>query len=420
MFGKDKIQSEEARQQFSERMPGGMRLLAEAAKNAGLSAGGTVAEFEELMKKGKADPSKILPELAKLMENLADKNDAYTKSLLTTRVAQGRMNKAFEDTVVLFAEAGFDRGMASFFNTMTDGMKKSEPLVKALGQAFEVLVKPVNALIRVIGFIGKHWSELADALGVTDKQLAVMATTLGILLLPFGQFIVAIGAAALALDDFLTYLDDGDSYFGDWVKATEGAQEAIDSIVFAFDRLSAAWDDLKSAFGDGNNPFKEWSIDSVLIQNLKYIQTVIDSMSAALRALVQFKQGDYSGALSGLGTGIKDAVVNNPGVQMYSKIPEFYSDFVGGLANRGQNWLQSQRHSTMPVPSPLAANAQGGNVQPITIAPGAISLQVSVPAPEGTDPKQFADKFAPHIQELTKAAVRDVFGQARAQQAERQ
>lgn len=422
MFGKDKIQSEEARQQFAERMPNGMALLAKAAGNAGLGDG-TVKSFGDLMQKGNADPKKILPELGKLMEQLADKNDAYKKSLETTRVAQGRMNNAFEDTVVIFAKGGFDRGMASFFNTLTDSMNKSTPLVEALGGAFEVLVKPLNALIRIVGHIGAAWPKFAEALGVTEKQLAVMATTLGILLLPFGQFIVAIGAAALALDDFLTYLEGGDSYFGDWVKGTEGAQEAIDNIVFAFDGLAAAWDDLKSAFGDGNNPFKDWSIDSVLLQNLQYIQTVIDSMSAALRALVQFKQGDYSGALSGLGTGIKNAVVNNPGVQMYSKIPEFYSGVVGDLANRGQDWLQSQRrHSTMPMPSPLAANAQGGGATqaPVTVAPGAISLQITVPAPEGSDPKQFADKFGPHIQELTKAAVLDVFGQARAQQAERQ
>lgn len=227
MFGKDKIQSEEARQQFSERMPGGMQLLATAAKNAGQTKGGTVKEFGELMQKGLADPKKILPELGKLMEQLADANGAYARSLLTTRVAQGRMNATFEDSVGIFAAGGFDKGMGDFFRTMSEGMRNAEPLIKALGAAFEVLIRPINALILITGKIGEQWDNIAKVFGMTGDQLAVLATIAGIAALPFGTLALAISGVALAIEDVMTYMEGGDSLFGRFLESSPAATEAL-------------------------------------------------------------------------------------------------------------------------------------------------------------------------------------------------
>lgn len=58
------------------------------------------------------------------------------------------------------------------------------------------------------------------------------------------------------------------------------------------------------------------------------------------------------------------------------------------------------------------------DVKPPTINLGGLTLQVQ--APTGSDAKEVAQQMAPHIQELTKQALRDAFGAARAQQAERQ
>lgn len=227
MFGKDKIQSEEARQQFSERMPGGMQLLATAAMQAGQTKGGTVKEFGELMQKGNADPKKILPELGKLMEQLADANGAYARSLLTTRVAQGRMNATFEDSVSIFADGGFDKGMGDFFRTMSEGMRNAEPLIKALGAAFDVLIRPINALILIVGKIGEEWENIAKVFGMTGGQLAILASIAGVAALPFGTLALAISAVALAVQDVLTYMDGGNSVFGKFLESSPAATEAL-------------------------------------------------------------------------------------------------------------------------------------------------------------------------------------------------
>lgn len=227
MFGKDKIQSEEARQQFSERMPGGMQLLATAAMQAGQTKGGTVKEFGELMQKGLADPKKILPELGKLMEQLADANGAYARSLLTTRVAQGRMNATFEDSVSIFADGGFDKGMGDFFRTMSEGMRNGAPLIKALGAAFDVLIRPINALILITGKIGEQWENIAKVFGMSGSQLAILATIAGVAALPFGTLALAIAGVALAVEDVMTYMDGGDSVFGRMADDVPGFSKSV-------------------------------------------------------------------------------------------------------------------------------------------------------------------------------------------------
>jgi tape measure domain-containing protein len=417
MFGKDKIQSEEARQQFSERMPGGMRLLAEAAKNAGISKTGSVAEFEDIMKKGKGDPTKILPELAKLMENLADKNDAYAKSLLTTRVAQGRMNKAFEDSVVLFAEGGFDRGMASFFNALTDSMERAKPLTEALGAAFEILIKPVNALIRLVGHLGENWGKIADKLGMTKNQLATLAAAIGIFMLPFGGFIAAIGAAALALDDFLTYRAGGESVFGTWIKEAPGAEQAVG-------RVSEAWTTFQNSISSTvtsittllekmgllSSATKEVQFDSAFVSSLDKLASILNALSAAIDAIGKLASGDI--------TGIGDALV-----RMKDSLGEYatknLTDFAGSmLRTQAQLMIDNRPMGTQPGEGSTPATGVVDRGETITFDMSGFTLQLNM---EGiSNPKEFAEKLQPELQPMFEASLRNALGAARAQQAERQ
>ena len=333
------------------------------------------------------------------------------------------MNAEFEDSVVLFAKGGFDKGMGHFFNTLASSMRDAAPLIEALGGAFEVLIKPVNAVIRLMGALGAVWPDIAAGLGLTSKQLAALAVGVGIFMLPFGGFIVALGLAALALDDLVTYMRGGESVFGDWVSNTAGAQEAIDGLNQSMDGLRQSWADLKETFKDNENPFKDWSIDSVLLDNLKYISTLIDSLSATIRAFALIKEGRYADAAKSVGGGLADVVTNNPGIKMYKKIPEYLSYKVVDYANEGKNWLQNYRsgHEGMPTPGtsmlPMQNQQAGGPNSAPTINLG--GLTINAQTNDGSDPKAAAEKLAPHIQELTHNALRDALGAVRAQQAER-
>lgn len=221
MFSKDKIQAEEAQGQLAERLPAAMQLLAQAN-------GTDVKGLREQMQKGSLDPKKILPQMAKIMEELAEKNGAYAKALETTRVAQGRMNRQFERSVRIFAEGGFDKGIRDFFTSMADGMQKSAPLITALGGAFDLLMRPINALIGITATIGKNWEDIAGIFGMSGKQLATFGIAAGIAVLPFGLLAEAIALVALAVEDVMVYMEGGDSLFGRFLESSPEAQAALD------------------------------------------------------------------------------------------------------------------------------------------------------------------------------------------------
>lgn len=424
MFGKDKIQSEEARQQFSERMPNGMALLAKAAKNAG-QGDGTVKSFGELMQSGGADPKKILPELGKLMKQLSEENNAYAKSLETTRVAQGRMNHEFEKAVTIFSNAGFDKGMSQFFTTTGDALERAKPLIEGLGAAFEILMTPVTAFIHLIGILGENWGKLADKLGVSKAALATFAAALGVFLLPFGEIALAVGGLIIILDDLATYFNGGDSMFGQMVKDSPGALVEIDKISQAWDGLRAAIDDIDQAISpvlDKLN-FKDVTMNDVFVEALKKVREQLEMIEGLMQRISALMRGDWKAAVENL-PGPKEVLIDKnplfaPARYLLPKIQSGMGDAMDGAGG----WLQAhRRNSGMPQQSNAGVGGPVG-MMPMDVKAPVINLggiALSVTAPQGSDPKEIAQQLAPHVQELTKQALRDAFGAARAQQAERQ
>ncbi|UAV89673.1 tape measure protein [Pseudomonas phage COT4] len=426
MFGKDKIQSEEARQQFAERMPNGMALLAQASKNAGLTKNGTVKEFGDLMQKGNADPKKILPELGKLMKDLSEKNDAYKKSLETTRVAQGRMNHEFETAVTIFANSGFDKGMSTFFNTTAEAMARAKPLLEGLGKAFEILMTPVTAFIHLLGILGENWGKFADQLGVSKQALAVFASAVGLFMLPFGEVALAVGGLIVVLDDLATYFNGGDSIFGNMVKDTPGAIDEIDKITFAWDGLKAAIDDigyaLEPVMKDLN--FKDVTMNDIFLQALIKVREQLEMIEGLMQRIAALMRGDWKAAVENL-PGPKEILIDKnpmfaPARFWMPKIKDGFNSAVDGAGG----WLDAHRQNAKMPTQQSNAGTQGPvgmipmDTKPPTINLGGLTLQVQ--APPGSDAKEMAQQMAPHVQELTKQALRDAFGAARAQQAERQ
>lgn len=443
MFGKDKIQSEEARQQFSERMPNGMAMLAQAAFNAKQTKSNSVKDFGELMKAGNADPKKILPELGRLMEAAAMHNDAYAKSLETTRVAQGRMNRQFEQSVMIFAGGGFDKGLAGFFNNLANAMERAAPLTEALGKAFEIIIQPLNAIITLIGDLGEAWPKLSEALGVSKKALATFATAVAVFMLPFGGFIIAIAAAAMVLEDLVTYFKGGDSVFGRMVKDIPGAQGEVDKLTQAFEHLKDSFKNIGEAFDglkdsesfkyigeafDGlkskyTEVFGTVETENPFVLMLRVVSEQVDKIASGLDRIAALLRGDLAGAFGKL-PGLKEIMIDNnplfaPARFFAPKIANVLGqglDSVKGWATGG--WGHSGGMPTQP--GGQSGVQQGGASAPapnITIP--SITLQVQAPAGVA-DPKQHAEQMAPHIQDITTKALRDAFGAARAQQAERQ
>ena len=308
MFSKDKIQAEEAQGQLAERLPAAMQLLAKAN-------GTDVKGLREQMQKGSLDPKKILPQMAKIMEELAEKNGAYAKALESTRVAQGRMNRQFERSVRIFAEGGFDKGIRDFFTTMADGMRDSEPLIKALGGAFDFLMRPINALIKIVSGIGKNWGNIAAVFGMTGKQLAILGTIAGVALLPFGGLAIAIAAVALAIQDVMVYANGGDSLFGRFLESSPEARAALEGFSkearqFGEYLQLAVTNALELAGG-----LKGLSLPEMFINTMRELQTILKLFNDTVDRFVA--AGEYAQMMNpegGVGANLANmrAMANGP------------------------------------------------------------------------------------------------------------
>lgn len=327
MFSKDKIQAEEAQGQLAERLPAAMQLLAQAN-------GTDVKGLREQMQKGSLDPKKVLPQMAKIMEELAEKNGAYAKALETTRVAQGRMNRQFERSVRIFAEGGFDKGIRDFFTTMADGLQVAEPLVKALGGAFDVLMRPLNALINITATIGKNWDKIANVFGLTGTQLATLASVAGVAALPFGTLALAIAGVALAVEDVMMYFQGGDSMFGRFLESSPEAKAALEGFTseakqFAEYLQLAVTNALELVSG-----LKGLSLPEMFINTMRELQTILKLFNDTVARLVA--AGQYSQMMApegGVGANLANmrALANGPEwarQQMSDKV-------AGDFANQG-------------------------------------------------------------------------------------
>ena len=119
MMSKGKITAEELRRQLGNHLPGAFNLMAKAAGNAGVTANGTTAELEDLMRTGKALASDLLPAFADELNKLT--KDAHFDSLQTS------LNRFGNAWVAFTQSTGFE-GM--FTKLVNAGISALETLTK--------------------------------------------------------------------------------------------------------------------------------------------------------------------------------------------------------------------------------------------------------------------------------------------------
>lgn len=70
MFSKGKVAAEELRRQLGNALPGAFNLMAKAAGMAGITANGTTAELEDMMRKGQVLAKDVMPAFAAVLDQV--------------------------------------------------------------------------------------------------------------------------------------------------------------------------------------------------------------------------------------------------------------------------------------------------------------------------------------------------------------
>lgn len=375
MFSKDKIQAEEAQGQFAERMPAGMQLLAKAH-------GTTVKQLREDMKDGKLDPKKLIPELGKIMENLADSSGGYAKALESTRVAQGRFNATFEESVILFADSGMDRALAMFFREGATQMERSTNLIKALGGAFEYLMVPIRAAMRLIGDFSEFvLPKLATLFGISEKAIVSFGAASLLAMTPLGRIGLIIAGVITALDDFSTYLKGGTSEFGKWMESlSPEKQQALKDMGTAIAELASALVKLGEVSMDKLDKLSAWlsgsigdGVGALAARTITDIANAITKLINAISAL------DEKGI-----NGIGDVVSAGVGYIQKHPLMLMYGEGLGDPIEHAQSRFEQIQSLFGFGDSPMDARLQGQSMLPVS-APVTSTINLTVNGVQGAE-----------------------------------
>lgn len=283
MMNKNQVMSEELKGQLAERMPGAISAMAEAA-GFGTDAE-AVSKLFKAMENGEVKSVAVLENFGNILARRARVGGALALAMESTAAQQARMNNAFTETVTVFAKAGFDKGMAEFFKNLAKSMESAEPGVKALGEAFNLLIAPVNAFIGVGAHILNLLPEIGKLFGLSAGAVTALAIAAGALMLPFGGVALAVAAVALAIEDLIVFSQGGESMFGAWLEESPAANEAFQALS---KEASEFGEHLSAALGKVKElapSLEKLSFSSVFTAYLDYLTWLLKTLNSTLDRL---------------------------------------------------------------------------------------------------------------------------------------
>lgn len=185
MMSKGKIQAEELRGQLGERLPGAFNLMAEAL-------GVTVGELNNMLDKGQvlANEDTFVKFADVMTAKFSGQLPAALRSLSSDL---GRLQNAWQESQLIFAENGFADSIQYAAKALTDFLKSAE------GQtALKALAQEVGALIMLFTDIASFVSTASSNLvGLGDIVKFVIALSFAKEVQTWAGSLAAAGAAAL-------------------------------------------------------------------------------------------------------------------------------------------------------------------------------------------------------------------------------
>ncbi|QNR53868.1 putative tape measure protein [Pseudomonas phage phiK7A1] len=294
MMNKGQIMSEELKGQLAERFPAAIALF---AKSQNMSS----AELFKAMEKGLIK-SDALEAFAETLAKEARKGGALDAAKQSTAAQQQRMGNNISDSIQSFSDGGFDSASATFFKVVADGLAKSQPLIKGLGMAFEILIMPITSTIKLLGDLALAWPDMAKSMGMTTGQFTTLAAAAGIFLTPLGGIVIGLGAMLVVLQDLVSYGKGEDSVFGRWVKDTPLAQESVDKLKnawgefkFTLERTTESVTTLLEKMGFLSKSTSEVAFSPTFISTLDKLSIILTALSSAIEAVGNLTSGNMSG-----------------------------------------------------------------------------------------------------------------------------
>lgn len=142
MFSNNRILQEEINQLSDRGIPA--TLVYDAAMKAYDTK--NIQQIKKLQEDGKLDPKRVLPVMAKMVQDLAHDSGAYAKMMESSIVKQGKFYEQLRQGSKDLMDSGLDVWLGKIFGQLTEIVKELGQVAKSL----EYIVKNINSLKKAL------------------------------------------------------------------------------------------------------------------------------------------------------------------------------------------------------------------------------------------------------------------------------
>ena len=279
MFSLGRIMAEEMNQLTERGVP--RQMIYDVAKEVYNVK--STADVLDLQQKGQLDPAKILPVVFERFAKQARDTGAYDKMMSSSIVAQNKFMEQLRQMSDQIMDAGLDKAIAAFFNTLTAGLPHLLTFVKGLGGVFKGVSEVVKIVWSMVGAIG-------DFVGENPKTVAALSILIGL-------FAVLVDWNSKAITNFSTLGK---------ILSTIGRRIPLIAMLLALFYLFKEYDRYMKGEDSWMANFADWMIYLAETARLWKEETI-----GAFNAVKELRFGDA--ARSGVVQGSNDMMLNvNP------------------------------------------------------------------------------------------------------------
>lgn len=330
MFSNNRILQEEINQLSERGIPA--TLVYDAAMKAYDTT--NIQKIKKLQEDGKLDPKKVLPIMAKMVQDLAHDSGSYAKMMESSIVKQGKMYEQLRQTSKQVMDSGLDEWLGKIFGQLTEIVAQLGDVAKAL----EVVVKRVNEfkkgldsisggnggeILLLLSLMLFRFKALRKAVGFATRSFArngsAMRALMHLMRGAFGQSIVKIITR-----------------FGGWIAVIYGVYKALGYLGRQLKEKDLGnWTIFDTVSVMAESAMLKVKI---LIAELKWLQTFMTS-GAMMDSSFEEIKGGVSKRLSSFGNNITDQsltnkMLNNSTYGTGYKWGQEWREFLFGVDNR--------------------------------------------------------------------------------------
>jgi tape measure domain-containing protein len=292
MISKGRVQAEELRGQFGERLPG---AFAAAARALGVST----AQLNKMLELGQVTAEQLLPRLAEELRKTF--GPAFEEATKRPRFAIGQFQATLKEFLFTISNTGFMDNFAKATRELTKvlGGPEGAKLAAFIGGTLDVAA---TAAAKSVIFLANNIDILTAALAglAASRVVSLLSSLIPILQMVTGLFLGLAGAASgvfgaiaisvgVAAGALYYYRDTLLEVYGEQARVRDFvvvAWEYIKNVVSEFAvfmgrQLTMAWDEFMVKVDNAIPKFKDWGMAAVnaidtMILKFRYLGIVID------------------------------------------------------------------------------------------------------------------------------------------------